>query len=63
MWLAYQTGTPALRVFAPFEHHLRDAGLGTIPEILEGEAPHLPRGCVAQARGVAEVLRVWRTLS
>ena len=41
---------------------LRDAGLGSISEILEGDPPHLPRGCIAQAWGVAEVLRVWRWL-
>jgi glycogen debranching enzyme len=47
----------------PFEHHLRDAGLGTVSEILEGDPPHLPRGYVAQAWSVAEVLRVWRALA
>src|SRR3712207_8398700 len=45
----------ALTFLAPFEHHLRDACLGSISEILEGDAPHVPRGCVAQAWGVAEV--------
>ncbi len=45
-----------------FEHHVRDAGLGTISEIFEGDPPHLPRGCIAQAWSVAEVLRVWRAL-
>jgi predicted glycogen debranching enzyme len=45
-----------------FEHHLRDAGCGTISEIFEGDPPHLPRGCIAQAWSVAEVLRVWRAL-
>ena len=29
----------------------------------EGDPPHLPRGCVAQAWGVAEVLRVWQQLT
>jgi hypothetical protein len=52
----------ALALLRPFEHHLRDAGLGTISEILEGDPPHLPRGCIAQAWAVAEVLRVWRAL-
>jgi predicted glycogen debranching enzyme len=50
----------ALALLAPFADHLRDAGLGTISEILEGDPPHEPRGCIAQAWGVAEVLRVWR---
>ena len=53
----------ALRLLSPFEHHLRDAGLGTISEIFEGDPPHLPRGCTAQAWSVAEVLRAWRKLT
>ncbi|HLH54485.1 MAG TPA: amylo-alpha-1,6-glucosidase [Verrucomicrobiae bacterium] len=36
--------------------------LGQIPEILDGDAPHLPRGCDAQAWGVTEALRVWKLL-
>jgi predicted glycogen debranching enzyme len=52
----------ALALLLPFVDHLRDAGLGSISEILEGDPPHLPRGCIAQAWGVAEVLRVWRWL-
>jgi predicted glycogen debranching enzyme len=50
----------ARSILAPFEDHLRDAGLGTVSEILEGDPPHTPRGCIAQAWGVAEVLRAWR---
>lgn len=46
----------------PFEQHLADAGLGTIGEIFDGDAPHTPRGCIAQAWSVAEVLRVWHML-
>jgi predicted glycogen debranching enzyme len=53
----------ALQVLYPFYHHLSDAGLGSVSEILEGDPPHLPRGCVAQAWGVAEVLRAWKELS
>ncbi|HVG28991.1 MAG TPA: amylo-alpha-1,6-glucosidase [Pyrinomonadaceae bacterium] len=40
-----------------FRAHLRDAGLGQISEIFDGDAPHAPRGCVAQAWSVAEILR------
>ncbi len=50
----------ASKLLRPFEHHLTDAGLGTLSEIFEGDAPHLPRGCIAQAWSVAEILRVWR---
>jgi glycogen debranching enzyme len=36
--------------------------LGQIPEVLDGDAPHRPRGCDAQAWGATEALRVWRLL-
>ncbi len=45
-------------ILAGFEDHLREAGLGQISEIFDADAPHAPRGCFAQAWGVAEVLRV-----
>ena len=39
---------------------LLDSGcLGHIPEIMDGDAPHTPRGCDAQAWGASELLRVW----
>jgi predicted glycogen debranching enzyme len=59
---AYGNSAAALALLEPFEDHLRDAGLGSVSEILEGNPPHLPRGCIAQAWGVAEVLRLWRQL-
>jgi predicted glycogen debranching enzyme len=52
----------ARTILAPFADHLLDAGLGSVSEILDGDPPHTPRGCVAQAWGVAEVLRAWRLL-
>jgi predicted glycogen debranching enzyme len=39
------------------ESQLTEAGLGQISEIFDGDAPHLPRGCFAQAWSVAEILR------
>ncbi len=42
---------------ARFPAHLREAGLGTISEIFDGDEPHAPRGCIAQAWSVAEILR------
>ena len=41
-----------------FEAHLMEAGIGQISEIFDADAPHAPRGCMAQAWSVAEVLRV-----
>ncbi len=36
-----------------------EAGLGTLSEIFDGDPPHTPRGCVAQAWSVAEPLRAY----
>lgn len=47
-------------VLEPLLFHLHEAGLGSISEIYDGDAPHRPCGCIAQAWSVAEVLRVWR---
>ncbi len=41
----------------PIWRHLYDAGLGQISEIFDGDEPHNPRGCIAQAWSVAEILR------
>jgi predicted glycogen debranching enzyme len=49
----------ARSAIAPFEQHLADAGLGSISEIFEGNAPFVPVGCIAQAWSVGEVLRAW----
>ena len=40
-----------------FGDHLLTAGLGHISEVADGEAPHRPGGCIAQAWSVAELLR------
>ncbi|MBX7233173.1 MAG: amylo-alpha-1,6-glucosidase [Caldilineales bacterium] len=51
----------AARAFlAPFAHHLADHGLGSVSEIFDGDPPFTPRGCIAQAWSVAEVLRAWQ---
>jgi glycogen debranching enzyme len=42
-----------------FDRHLDEACVGQISEVFDAEAPFLPRGCVAQAWSVAEVLRGW----
>ena len=41
-----------------FTPHLRDAGLGQVSEIFDGDHPFCPRGCIAQAWSVAEILRL-----
>jgi predicted glycogen debranching enzyme len=47
----------ARRLLEGFEAHLTEAGIGSISEIFDAEHPFLPRGCIAQAWSVAEVLR------
>ena len=42
-----------------FAAHLADGGVGTISEVFDAEHPFTPRGCIAQAWSVAEVLRAW----
>lgn len=45
--------------FLPFRDHLRDACIGSISEIFDGDEPLLPRGCCAQAWSVSEILRAY----
>jgi predicted glycogen debranching enzyme len=55
----YGDAERALAFLAPVAHHLREHGLGTASEIFDGDAPFTPRGCIAQAWTVAEVLSAW----
>ena len=48
----------ALRLVVEFEPHLAEAGVGTISEIFDPFPPYTPRGCIAQAWSVGELLRV-----
>ena len=47
----------ARRFLDGFEPHLAEAGIGSISEVFDAEPPFTPRGCIAQAWSVAEVLR------
>lgn len=50
----------AVRMLEPMRKHLTDSGcIGSISEIFDGDAPHNPRGCYAQAWSVGEVLRCY----
>jgi predicted glycogen debranching enzyme len=49
----------AQRFLRPIGDHLYDAGLGQVSEIFDGDPPHLPRGCPAQAWSVATILDAW----
>lgn len=48
----------ALLILKGFFRHLDEAGLGTVSEIFDGNPPHRPGGCIAQAWSVGELLRV-----
>lgn len=58
----YQDPAQALTYLAPLLRHLADHGVGSISEIFDGNPPFTPRGCIAQAWSVAEVLRVWQQI-
>jgi predicted glycogen debranching enzyme len=60
-WLKLHPGdrAAARALLSGFEAHLDEAGVGTISEVFDAEPPYTPRGCIAQAWSVAEVLRCW----
>ena len=49
----------ARRAIEGFAGHIDDGGVGTLSEIFDAEEPFTPRGCIAQAWSIAEVLRAW----
>lgn len=44
---------------AELRRYADEEGLGQIPEVFDGDAPHRPGGCIAQAWSVAELLRTY----
>jgi glycogen debranching enzyme len=46
-------------LFPLFGEQFFRAGLGSVSEIFDGEPPHKPKGCIAQAWSVAEPLRAY----
>jgi predicted glycogen debranching enzyme len=42
---------------------LESGCLGHLPEVIDGDFPHTPRGCDAQAWGASEWMRVWLKLT
>ena len=50
----------ARQLLRGLQTHLGQACVGSVSEIFDAEAPFRPRGCIAQAWGVAELLRAWR---
>lgn len=62
-YVVYKDAVAALSFIKPMIDHIADYGLGSIGEIFEGEPPFAPRGAVAYAASVAEVLRLWQKLT
>lgn len=68
-WLLGHFALAHMRVFgdpekargylAPMLGQMRSHGVGSLSEIFDGDAPMTPRGCIAQAWTVAEVIRAW----
>jgi glycogen debranching enzyme len=60
-WLKCHQGdlAGARKLLDGFKAHLNEACMGSISEIFDAEPPYTPRGCIAQAWSVAEVLRCW----
>jgi predicted glycogen debranching enzyme len=52
----------ARSLLRPLAGELYDAGLGTLGEIADGSAPFTPRGAIAQAWSIAELLRAWHEI-
>jgi glycogen debranching enzyme len=59
----YKNPAQAREFLEPMAHHITAGGVGSLSEIFEGDAPHSPRGCTAQAWTVAEVLRAWLAIN
>ncbi len=63
-WLRLRDHAPAAqaearaRFLPPLLAHLHEAGLGSVSEIADGDAPHTPRGCPFQAWSVGALLRI-----
>jgi glycogen debranching enzyme len=61
-WRVYQDADLARSYLNPLLHQLADHCVGSISEIFDGDDPFEPRGAVAQAWSVSEILRVWQQL-
>jgi glycogen debranching enzyme len=59
----YRDREAALRFLEPLGRQIYSGSLGTLSEIFDGDAPFPPRGCIAQAWTVAEVLRAWKKIA
>jgi predicted glycogen debranching enzyme len=61
-WLKLHPDHPseARKLLEGFGPHMEEQCIGSISEVFDADPPYTPRGCIAQAWSVAEVLRCWR---
>jgi predicted glycogen debranching enzyme len=59
----YGNASQAMTFLEPLFGQIKSAGLGTLSEIFDGDSPHIPNGCVAQAWTVGETLRAWKNIA
>jgi glycogen debranching enzyme len=52
-------GEQAREILQGIKPHFSEGGIGTISEIFDAAPPELPRGCMAQAWSVGEILRAY----
>jgi glycogen debranching enzyme len=52
----------AAQILAGLLDSMEEAGLGFIGEVYDGDPPHRPGGCIAQAWSVAAAIHIWRRL-
>jgi predicted glycogen debranching enzyme len=53
----------AMAFLDPLSSLVAAMGVGTLPDLADGDPPHAPRGCFARAWTVAESLRAWHVLA
>jgi glycogen debranching enzyme len=60
-WLKLNPDRPrdARKLLDGLVQHLNEFGVGSVAEIFDATEPYTPRGCIAQAWSVAELLRCW----
>ena len=59
----HRSAPAALQFLRAIPGHLRETCIGQVSEIMDANAPFEPRGCIAQAWGVAEILRAWSDIN
>ncbi len=59
----YRDKQAILQFLKPLSFHLAASGLGSCSEIFDGDSPMDPKGCIAQAWSVAQILQTWQLIN